>query len=64
MYRPSSMARPHARDIRDLIHEVVSLKPLNFRIIFIRFVGSRAGSGLWCGCIRVLHGFTSKEHGV
>jgi hypothetical protein len=37
--------------MRLIIHKVMCLKPQNFRVIFIRFVGSMAGSGLWCVCI-------------
>lgn len=64
MYRLSSVACPRARNMRLIIHKVMCLKPLNFRVIFIRLVGSVAASGLWCICIRVLHGFTSKKNGV
>jgi len=64
MYRLSSMTRACARNMGLIIHKVMRLKPLNFGVIFIRFVGGMAGSGLWCICIRVLHGFASKENGV
>lgn len=64
MDRLSSVPRPRARDMRLIIHEVMRLKPLNFRIIFIRLMGSVAASGLWCACIRVLNGFASKKNGM
>lgn len=64
MHRLASVARPRARNTRLIIHKVMSLKPLNFRVIFIRLVGSVAASGLWCVCIRALHGFASKKNGV